>query len=78
MREPIADVQLAPDAAVEHLGNEIGQLSVLVVQSKLKLAAALLELNRVLLENDGLRVRIVARDADVLALRAEVVAKRKK
>jgi len=75
---PIDDVQLVPGDVVEHLGNEIGQLSVLVVQTQLKFKAALLELNRLIAENDGLRARVVARDADVAALREQAVARRKK
>ena len=71
-------MQLAPDTVVEHLGNEIGQLSVLVVQAKLKLKAALLELNRVMTENEGLRERVKAFTADVAALRGQVAVKRKR
>lgn len=74
MADLINDVQIAPDAVINQLGDELGQLSVIIVQSKLKLAAALTELNRVNAENEGLRARVVARDADVAALREQVVA----
>lgn len=74
MATPINDVLIAPDAVIGHLGNELGQLSVIIVQSKLKLATALVELNRLNAENEGLRERVVARDSDVAALREEVIA----
>ena len=78
MAEPITDVQVAPEPVINQLGVEIGQLSVDVVQTKLKLAAALVELNRVNAENEGLRARVIARDADVAALREQVAPKRKR
>lgn len=74
MATPINDVLISPDAVIGHLGNELGQLSVIIVQSKLKLATALVELNRLNAENEGLRERVVARDSDVAALREEVIA----
>lgn len=78
MSEAITDVQISPLLVVNQLGAELGMLSVIIVQSKLKLDSALIELNRVNAENEGLRKRIVARDADVAALREQVAVKRKK
>lgn len=78
MSEAITDVQISPLLVVNQLGAELGMLSVIIVQSKLKLDSALIELNRVNAENEGLRTRIVARDADVAALREQVAVKRKK
>jgi hypothetical protein len=78
MAEPINDVNIPAEKVISQLGDELGILSVIVVQKTLKLAAALQELSRVNAENEGLRSRVLARDADVAALREQVVAKRKK
>lgn len=78
MREPINDVVIPAEAVVAQLGTELGLLSVILVQSRLQVAAALGEVNRLTIENEGLRTRVLARDADVVALREQVAPKRKR
>ena len=78
MREPINDVVIPAEAVVAQLGTELGLLSVILVQSRLQVTAALGEVNRLTIENEGLRTRVLARDADVVALREQVAPKRKR
>lgn len=75
MADLLTDVNIPAEKVVVQLGDEIGMLSVIIVQKSLKLDAALQELNRVNAENEGLRARILARDADVAALREQVTAR---
>lgn len=78
MGQPITEVVIPAEAVVAQLGAEIGMLSVSLVQGRLKLDAAVQELNRVNEENEGLRERVKAFIVDMASLREQVLAKRKK